>query len=866
MTLTIGTQLGSHEIIALLGTGGMGVVYRARDRKLERDVAIKTLPQEFTSDADRLGRFQREAKLLASLNHPNIGAIYGLEEFNSTPFLILELVEGETLTERLKRSPLAVEESLKIAIDIADALEEAHDKGVIHRDLKPGNIKITPEGKVKVLDFGLAKAVEGNEASPVLSNSPTLTNAATLQGVILGTAAYMSPEQAKGRAVTRAADIWAFGCVLYEMLTGRPVFEGEDVADILGAVLKTDPDWTRLPPETPPSIRRLLQLCLEKNPRNRCSDASDVRIDIEHAQKGEEYAPAAVPASSSRMLWTGWIAAGVMAIALASMGLLYFHKTLPQPAEMRVDIATPVTSASLDFALAPDGQSLVFVASGDGQQRLWLRRLDKADAQRLAGTEDATLPFWSPDSRSIGFFASGKLKRIDISGDSLQVIAIAPGGRGGAWNADNTIVFTPTAEAPLLRVAAGGGETAAATVLGTNHVGHRFPKFLPDGKHFLFYVQSSEKQGIYLASLANPKPKFLTAADTEGAVVRPDQLLFVRQGNLVTQQVDLEREELLGSPHVIATHVGFVFSHAGISVSDNGLIAYRAGGADSRQLVWRDRAGKALGTAGQKDMEALLAPSLSPDGRRIAVDRTVQGNRDVWLIEPLRGGLTRFTFDASVDGFPIWSPDGKQIAFESTRSGHYGLYLKPSNLVGAEETFAESPNNRWPLDWSQDGRFILFHEDNPKTGIDLLAWPMKEKDPKVIPVATTAFAESAGEFSPDGHLVAFDTNESGQFQVVVQPFPNPTGKWQISTAGRDGKELYFLAPDGKLMAAPIHTSASGIEPETPVPLFQTRMFLLNNRQQYAVSADGRFLLNEVIEDASAPPITLILNWHPEQNR
>jgi len=850
----------------------MGEVYRARDTKLNRDVAIKILLPAVANDPDRLTRFSREAQVLASLNHPNIAHIYGLEDAGDVRALVMELVEGPTLADRLTRGALPLDEGLPIAKQIAEALEAAHEQGIIHRDLKPANVKVRPDGTVKVLDFGLAKAMDSAGASSMSAMmSPTISIHATQAGIILGTAAYMSPEQAAGKPVDRRADLWAFGVVLLEMLTGRQVFVGETVSHVVASVLKDAPDLTTLPPDTPAVIRRLLRRCLQKDRTQRLQSAGDARLDIEEAASepsGTTPATAirTVHRTRERIAWSAALAAVVVA-ALVIVRLRDAQRV--QPSEMRVEITTPATSAPLDFALAPDGRSLVFVASAGGTQRLWFRPLDKADAQPLTGTDDATLPFWSPDSRSVAFFASGKLKKIDISGGLPQVLATAAIGRGGSWNADGTILFSPLAGIdPIMRIPATGGNPTPVTRAIPGHASHRFPQFLPDGRRFLFYVQSNpDVQGIYLASLDGGEAKRLTAADTDGLFLRPDRLLFVSQGRLVAQRLDLTRGEVLGSAETLADHVAqSAFFHGAFSVSDDGRIAYRAGG-ERTQLVWYDRTGKLVAQAAPPDTQGLLAPELSPDGNRVAVDRTVEANRDVWLMDLIRNSLTRFTFDPSVDGFPVWSPDGKRIAFESTRHGRYGLYVKPSSLVGAEVAIGDSPNNRWPLDWSKDAQFLLYHEDDSKTGSDVWALPMTEGDRKAIAVANTRSWELTAAFSPDGRWVAYDTNESGQFQIVVQPFPNPTGKWQISTDGgtaprwaRDGKEVYFVNAEGKLMAAPVRIAASSFDYDAPVPLFQTRIYNNVYKQQYAVAADGRFLINQVMEEASPTPITLLLNW------
>jgi serine/threonine protein kinase/Tol biopolymer transport system component len=625
----------------------MGEVWCATDTNLGRQVAIKILPDAFAHDPERLARFEREAKTLASLNHPNIAQIYGLEKTDGIRALVMELVEGPTLADRIAQGPIPVDEALPIARQIAQALEAAHEQGIIHRDLKPANIKVRPDGTVKVLDFGLSKAMEPTGVmSPGLSQSPTITTPAMTQaGMILGTAAYMAPEQAKGRTVDRRADVWAFGCVLYEMLTGKPAFDGEDVAETLSAVLKSEPDWTLLPPELPREVRRLLGLCLEKDVKNRRSDAADVRLDIEGALQ-EPADSTAAPARSKR----AWIVAGVMTLAFATLAAVYFSQQPASPPEMRLEITTPSTSAPLEFALSPNGRYIVFVASGDGPQRLWLRAMDQTAAQPMTGTEGAGHPFWSADSRSVGFFASGKLQRIDIAGGPPQALANAPAGRGGAWNPDGTILFAASQAGPLSRLPVKAGEPGVVTRIVQGQLSHRFPQFLPDGRHFLFFVQgSAATQGIYWGSLDGGEPRRLVASDTAGAWAPPDRLLFVRQGVLVATPFATETGEITGEPITVADPVGVDAGiyHGGFSVSADGRVAYRAG-SERRQLTWFQRDGKRVGTAGAPDETGLFYPELSPDGSRVAVTRArvLQNNADEWLIDLARGGTaTRFTFD-----------------------------------------------------------------------------------------------------------------------------------------------------------------------------------------------------------------------------
>lgn len=873
MPLPAGTKLGTYEVRSAIGAGGMGEVYQAHDTKLGRDVAIKVLPEAFAHDPERLARFQREAKMLAQLNHTNIATIYGLEHSNDTHYLVMELVPGDTLQRRVQRDgAVPIEEALAIAKQIAEALEAAHEKGIIHRDLKPANVKLTPEGKVKVLDFGLAKAFAGDTSTEDMGNSPTLSMAATMQGVILGTAAYMSPEQAKGKAVDKRTDIFAFGCVLYELLTGKPTFHGEDITDILAAVVRAEPDWSRLPEATPHAIRTLLGRCLRKDRRQRLPDAGAARIEIEEALA----APATVEPDAPQLLRpVGWIAlAAILLLALAASSFVHFREAPPAPPpEMRTEIVTPPTSDPVSFALSPDGRQIVFVASGDGTARLWLRRLDVTSAQPLGGTEGASDPFWSPDNRSVGFFAGSKLKRIDIGGGSPQTLTDAI-NRGGTWGPDGTILFTRNVSSPLSRIPASGGGPVAVTKLEKQN-SHRFPQFLPGGQKFLFYAQgSSEAAGIYLGSLDSPETKRLAAADTAGVYSPEGWLLFIRGGTLQAQRLDLGRGILTGDPVTVADPVAFDSDNVGaLSVSASGLVAYRAGGAGQRQLVWFDRSGKTMGTLGAPDANNLMAPSLSPDGRQAAVFRTVQGSANIWLLDATR--ITRFTFDPNLDRYPIWSPDGSRIVFDSNRKGHRDLYVKPSNGAGSEDLLVESAQDKGVDDWSHDGRFLLFHSSDPQTFYDLWMLPM-EGDRKPFVFLKTNFDERRAQFSPDGHWVVYTSNESGRYEIYLRPFNGnapgaPTGgQWQVSTSGgispkwrADGKELYYIAPDGKLMAVPIATSSATIAPGTPVALFQTRIAGgatdVSFGNEYDVSNDGRFLINTVLEDA-ASPITLLQNW------
>jgi len=786
----------------------------------------------------------------------------------------------ETLAQRIQRGPIPVAVALGIAKQIAEGLEAAHEKGVVHRDLKPANIKITADGKVKVLDFGLAKAYEATPAVDI-SNSPTLVSAASMPGMILGTAAYMSPEQARGKNVDHRSDVFSFGCVLYEMLTGQQAFGGKTVSDVLAAVLARDPDATRIPADVSITVRNILSRCLAKETKQRWQAIGDVRLEIETVLNGGSAVTAqeAAPGRSGRLPWilvTALVLMALIAMLFAIPAVRHLRET--SAPEMRVDIATPPTTQPYQFALSPDGQSIVFIASSGALSQLWIRRLDRADAQVLPGTEDARYPFWSPDSRSLAFFAGGKLKRIDVAGGAAVSLSDAPSGYPGAWSSDGTILFSPRTGGPLSRVPASGGPAVPLNqkLRGTSQ---RFADFLPDGRNFVFEVAGGpEVSGIYLGSLDGSEPKRLSPEPSPVRYLLPNRIVFIRQGTLVAQELDLSRRELVGNPETLANAVGFDAStnitSAAFSVSADGRIAYRNGGGDRHQLLWFDRSGKPDGNAGEPDSNGLTAPEISPDGRRVAVDRTVDRNRDVWLIDLFRGGTTRFTFDAATDGYPVWSPDGNQILFESLRksSNSFDLYVKPSSSAAPEQPLLELPGGQVPSDWSKDGRFVLY-VDNSHGQHDIMTIPVTGNDRKPLVVTNTPFEERTAAFSPDVHWVAYETNESGRFEIVVQSFPNPSGKWQVSTQGgtqprwsADGKELYFIAPDRKLMAAKIRTSGSSFEAASPEALFQTRISTAGvtdiYKQQYAVSRDGRFLINSVEESATAP-ITLILNWRPK---
>jgi serine/threonine protein kinase len=876
----------------------MGEVYRARDTKLGRDVALKVLPGSLAHDPERLARFEREAHLLASLNHPSIAHIYGIEDSTGVPALVMELVEGPTLAERVAKGPIPLDEALPIAKQIAEALEAAHEQGIIHRDLKPANIKVRADGAVKVLDFGLAKAFDPAGASSAAATmSPTLSIHTTQAGIVLGTAAYMAPEQARGKSVDRRADIWAFGCVLFEMLTGTPPFPGDDISQVLARVIERDPDWTALPATLSPALGTCVRRCLVKDPRQRLRDMGDVRLALEGAFDTAPPPPTASLPSAARRAMLPWIAAFVVALLAASALSIPAVRHLREtpPLETRVDIVTPATEQPSSFALSPDGRQIVFVASDDKVSRLWLRWPSTTTVQPLGGTDGAASPFWSPDGRSIGFFAGGALKRLDLDGGAPTTLAPASNGRGGTWNADGVIVFAPNIGSPLLRVSATGGPSVAVTTVGPQQLSHVNPQFLPDGRRLLFRATGSpEGEGIYLGGLDGSAPTRLVSGTSSGVsriissgvYVPAGWLLWVRAGALTAQQLDLGRRSLTGEPVTLADGVPIDDKgRAAVSVAATGLIAYRTAGTGQRQLTWFDRLGTARGVVGEPD-DTLLTPRVSPDGRRVAVSRVVQGNQDLWLLDGARA--SRFTVDPARDAFPIWSPNGARIVYQSLqRTGIGDLYHKLTGGAGAEELLLSTPQLKTPTSWSADGRFLMYMSNDPQMNADLWVLPMSGHagDRKPFVFLQTPFREAYGAFSPDSRWVAYHSNETGRPEVYVRPFVPPgatgtaaaaTGQWQVSTDGgimpcwrADGKELYYLSPDGAMMAAPITVTGSSLEPGSPVTLFRARIYGggadIQLGRQYDVTADGRFLINTVLTEAAAP-ITLLQNWNPTAKR
>jgi Tol biopolymer transport system component len=883
MGLAAGTRLGPYEIVAPLGAGGMGEVYRARDTRLGREVALKVLPPLFARDSERMARFEREARLLASLHHPHIATLFGVEDSGEIFALAMELVEGPTLAERIAPGAMPLDEVLRIGRQIAEALEAAHERGVIHRDLKPANIKLTTDGEVKVLDFGLAKALDSDPASGSGSEAQTLIIDSTRTGVILGTAAYMSPEQAKGKTVDRRADIWAFGVVLYEMLAGQRLFRGETSADTLAAVLTKDPAIDTQLASAPAPIRRLLRRCLERDPKKRLRDIGEARIAIDEflSEPQADAAPAtAAPIAGPAKRPLAWmVLAASMAALAAGLGFVWLRQAPPAERVLRYSIPAPERSSIHSIALSADGRRLAIAATTNGKNQIWLRDLESIEAQVLPGTDDAQFPFWSPDGKWIGYFAQERLKKIAVGGGAAQTLCDAPGGSGGTWNRDGVIVFSAP-KIGLQRVSAAGGLPAAITK-GDPAGNPLFPVFLPDGRRFLFVSDTESGQGVvYVGSLDGQSPRKLFDQLSPLAYVpaqagsKVGHVLFLRESTLLAQPVDERSMRIAGELFPVAEQIFFkVYAgFAPFSASSDGVLVFQAAGnVAANQLTWMDRAGKPLAKVGEPTREVGFV--LSPDESMVAMWRSTSlKTSDIWLHDLARGADTRLTFDASLNVMPVWSPDGRRIAFSSKRTGNYDIYVKDVSGGGQDEPILQSSQYKIMCDWSRDGRFLLFAVFK-KTDPDLWVVPV-EGERKAVPFLATEFVETQGQFSPDSRWIAYQSDESGRPEIYVRPFPAAPGKWQISVGGGilprwrgDGKELYYLSRDLKLMAAPLKAPAGArqaLETGVPQELFDTHGVTPPrnvNAFMYAPSADGqRFLVNVSGSQPYEAPLTVVVNW------
>jgi Tol biopolymer transport system component len=873
MAISPGSRIGPYDVTAQLGEGGMGVVFRGRDSRLQRDVALKLLPDHFANDADRLPRFEREAQVLASLNHANIAQIYGIEQVGDSICIVMELVEGETLEDRLKKGPLPLDEALDIARHVADALAAAHERGIVHRDLKPANIKITPAGTVKVLDFGLAKAV-GPKASDLSATAMPTVAGGSIAGVIMGTPRYMSPEQARGLDVDSRTDIWSFGCVLYEMLTARQAFGGATITDVLATIVTSPPDLDLLPKHTPPAIRLLLSLTLNKNSAQRLQHIGDARPFMDGTLTVS--APAGAASPGSRGMRGLWVAVA-LAVALAAVGVavVLYGRAPVAASPMHFELSLPPLGRAP--SLSPDGKSIAYVTQpADGKRMLSIRPIGSDSGQPVAGTEDIEALLWSPDSRQIATLARGVVTTIDLATGSSRRLGTVGATRGASWNGNGTILLARQSDNVIVRMPDSGGSPTPVTKLDASRkeMLHGLPVFLPDGRHFL-----------YVAAAGNPQESgiFLAALDSSDAPVRVIQVhpnrfngmayvaggyvMYQNEGRLVAQPTD-EQGQPRGTSTVVADNIDGTFT-----VSNTGLLMYRrATQTAGAQLLWFTREGQQAGQVGPADNYGSI--DISPKGDRAAVDIFTNNNQDIWVVDLERSVAQPVVTNPFRDWTASWSPDGSRLAFASSRAndGTTKIYEKASTGAGAETLLPSGDVSSIPVHWSSDGKYIVFARLRPGDAARYDTWLLPLfGERRATPLLDSGFDQSHPRVSPDSHFIAYSTNESGTYQIVVQTFPDPNGgKWQISASGgieprwrRDGRELYYLGFDGKLMSASI--GGPPFSAGRPVELFQTPLTV--NRAQptrnrrYDVAPDGRFLM--VIPSPTGPdaPYSVVVNWN-----
>jgi Tol biopolymer transport system component len=885
MSLTSGTKLGPYEIQSPLGAGGMGEVYRARDTRLERDVAIKVLPASLSSDSNLKQRLEREAKAVSKLSHPHICTLHDIGHQDGVDFLVMELVEGETLEQRLLKGPLPPEQTLRIATDIASALASAHRLGITHRDLKPSNVMLTKTG-AKLMDFGLAKQSGPAPLAAALTEMTMDQAKLTSEGTLVGTFQYMAPEQLEGKEADARTDLFALGEMIYEMATGKPAFAGKSRASLIAAILTTEPQpMAALQPMTPTALERVVKKCLAKDPDERWQSASDLKSELTWITEGGSQAGVPAPVVSKRKLRerVAWALAALALSAAAILGAIHFREST-RPARVVRSLIAPEEGTfpilTGDFGgppvLSPDGNLLAFAAAREqGAVLLWVRPMNALHARALTGTEGATFPFWSADSRSLGFFAGGKLKTVPVEGGTPSEVCDAPIGRGGTWNAEGTIVFSPDFQSSLMQVPASGGTPKPLTVMDTSkHDSHRWPYFLPDGKHFLYLAVThgntrAPNDAIYFASLDGKENRLLMRAFNNVAYAS-GRLLFMRDSALVAQPFDPGTGALQGEAERLAEDVlvdGTVW-RAQFDASSSGILAYASGGLTHWQAMWYDRSGKQLGAAGEKVFN-LLSLRLSPDGARLATEAG-ETNGDIWIYDQKRKVNTRLTFGNGASSSPVWSPDGQWIAYVGVRSKD-SLYRKPANGMGQEELLLEGDTaNRNPLDWSPDGKSLLFGVGDLATKGQIWVLPLAG-DHKPAPLTQNTVVATSARFSPDGHWFAYSSNESGRPEVYVMPFGGGAGKWQISSAGgsqpvwrRDGKELFYWSAENTLMSVPITLKTGVVEVGAAQQLFRFNnpVGIIGVISPYDVAADAqRFIL--ITTPQASRPITLVTNWPAE---
>jgi serine/threonine protein kinase len=890
-----GVRLGAYEVLRLIGAGGMGEVYKARDTRLDRIVAVKVLPQEFAVDASRRGRFEHESRAVAALNHPHICSLHDVGEAASScefsgpdpiPFLVMEYLEGQTLAERLLKGPLTILEVLRYSVQLADALAHAHRRGLVHRDLKPGNVMLTDKG-TKLLDFGLSR-VRSTSSLPALSTVSPEDAALTAEGTVLGTYPYMSPEQLAGREVDGRSDIFALGAIVYEMGTGRRAFEGTTAATLIGAILHTEPPAiSSVQPLAPPALDRIVARCLAKDPEDRWQTARDLTLELRSISEQDQAPVASVPRHTKLVLVASATIAVLTIAAAVGIALGYGRLMPADESVVRLPFSPPdgLTLADLvvggPVTISPDGRRLAFVAaSREGRQLLWVRPLESLSAQALPETDGAAHPFWSPDGQFVGFFAQRKLKKIDVSGGPPQTLSDAVLPRGGTWNRTGQIVFSAGAGRQMYRVPAAGGVATPLPDDGLNQERH-WPSFLPDGRHYVYFGRP-QKHGIYVASIDSSRAKLLSSDYVSAAYAPPGYLLVLLGssrgapgGTLLAQAFDSSRLEVIGEPTRVAERVQYEsgLARGAFSVSENGTLVYGTTGSSTTQLMWFDRGGNALETVGGS--MPFGQPSLSPDEKTLAVERVdpVTKDQDIWLIDTTRNLPSRFTSHPNAITFmPVWSPDGARIVFAWTRGTPPNLYQKMSSASGEDELLLRSNLNSQPTDWSRDGRFLVYASLNPKTQWDLWFLPMvgSKVDRQPVSFLQTEFNEHLGRLSPDGRLLAYVSDESGTNEVYVRRFPVSDGKTLISVSGGSeprwdgqGRELFYLAPDTRLMAVTVNLGTK-VQIGSTATLFKTHTGRTRNfgfDMNYTVTRDGqRFLISTVPEGSSAASTTIVLNW------
>ena len=883
MTLVAGTKLGPYEIVGPLGVGGMGEVYRGRDTRLERDVAIKILPAQFSSDPVRTQRFEQEAKTISSLNHPHICILHDIGQQDGVVYLVMECLEGETLAKRLEKGPLPLEQVLRYGAQIADALDKAHRKGIVHRDLKPGNIMLTKSG-AKLLDFGLAKPVAPLASAVTLTGTRHGTPL-TEEGTIVGTFQYMSPEQVEGKDLDGQSDIFSLGAVLYEMVTGKRAFEGKSQLSVASAILEKEPEpLSTIKPMTPPALHHAIRRCLAKEREERWQSARDLRAELEWIARSDTGTQAATATKCSG--WMVWLSALVLSgLTLFVAG--YFSRSIPQAQSIRASLPPPPdaaftisSSVAGSMAISPDGRLLALTAQMKGNApQLWVRSLDTLESRPLTGTQGAFAPFWSPDGRWIAFFSGGKLRKVEVSGGPVETLCDAPIGRGGTWNREGLILFAPNISQPLYRVAGTGGAATPLTQMDAarQEVTHRWPDFLPDGKHYLYFIRAATAAatGVYIGTLGSDQHSQIIASSTNAVYAAPGYLLFGRGDVLLAQPFDAQRMQVTGAPVQLAQNVSVMpaTNYVNFVASQTGTLIYSSGAVETgRQFYWFDRHGKQLGKLGTPEYGS--EPQLSPDGKRLALRLWTQpaGNFEVWVYDLARGVHARTSFSALTGFAPVWSPDGLQLAYSHSAPGISGDHMFLLNADGTgkeqllENPFLESIAN-YPSSWSPDGRSLLFDRQDKSGKMSLWVLPLSG-DRKPYAFVETQFDSQMAMFSPDGHWVTYVSNDSGKDEVYVVPFPGPGTRVRVSTDGgsrprwrRDGRELFYLSLATEMMAAEVSPAPRDFRVGAVRALFTLSGLGGVPGNLYDVTADGqKFIAVQDLEHTSTVPLTIVVNW------